>query len=273
MSFTNASLPPGAGQLADADRARHDRPEHERRARTTPRPSRGGPAPIDVNPGNDSATDIDTPGTSQVDLAVTKTDGQTTYVPGTAITYTITVTNAGPSSATGFSITDNVPAAITGVTASCAVTGTASCGPNGSSSGNAVSFAGLSVAPGTGNAITLTVTGTVSPDATGDLTNTATATAGAGSTDTNPANNSATDTDTQGVSQVDLTIAKTDGQTAYVPGTPISYTITVTNAGPSTATGVSIERPRAGDHHRRDRNLHGHRHGQLRHRGRRPATA
>jgi hypothetical protein len=29
------------------------------------------------------------------------------------------------------------------------------------------------------------------------------------------------------VSQVDLAIAKTNSQTAYVPGTPISYTITV----------------------------------------------
>ena len=30
-----------------------------------------------MNTGNDSATDIDTPGTSQIDLVVTKTDGQT----------------------------------------------------------------------------------------------------------------------------------------------------------------------------------------------------
>ena len=131
----------------------------------------------------------------------------------------------------------------------------------------------LSVAPGAGNAITLTVSGIVSPDATGDLTNTATATAGAGSTDANTGNNSATDTDTPGVSQVDLAIAKTDGQTAYVPGTPISYTITVTNAGPSTATGVTITRPRAGGHHRRDRNLHGHRHGAVAAPTLRPATA
>src|SRR6185436_15570143 len=91
---------------------------------------RPGAGTVDLNAGNDSATDIDTPGISQVDLAVTKTDGRTTYVPGTAITYTITVTNAGPSSATGFSVADTVPAAITGVTASCAGTGTASCGTN-----------------------------------------------------------------------------------------------------------------------------------------------
>ena len=58
-----------------------------------------------------------------MDLAITKTDGQTTYVPGAPISYTITVTNAGPSTATGFGITDAVPASITGVTVTCAVTG------------------------------------------------------------------------------------------------------------------------------------------------------
>ena len=264
VSFTNASLPPGAGNALTLTVRGTIGPSTSGAIANTATVTPGAGA-IDVNTSNNSATDIDTPGTSQIDLAVTKTDGTTTYVPGTAITYTITVTNAGPSTAAGFSITDTVPAAITGVTASCAVTGMASCGTNGSSSGNAISFAGLSVAPGAGNAITLTVSGIVSPDATGDLTNTATAAAGAGSTDANTGNNSATDTDTPGVSQVDLAIAKTNGQTAYVPGTPISYTITVTNAGPSTATGVTHQRPRAGGHHRRDRNLHGHRPGQLRH--------
>ena len=103
----------------------------------------------DVNPANNAATDVTTilPGSSQVDLAVTKTDGQTTYTPGTAISYTITVTNAGPATATGFSIADNVPATINGVSVTCVVTGTGNCGTNGSS-GNSVSFTAASLAPG-----------------------------------------------------------------------------------------------------------------------------
>src|SRR6185295_14904007 len=132
-----------------------------------------------------SATDTDTPGTPQVDLAVVKDDGHATYVPGTPISYTVTVTNAGPSTATGFSLTDTVPAAITGVTVNCAVTGTGDCGTNGSA-GNSVSFTDSNLAPGAANALTLTVSGTVSPSATGILVNTAAVTAGAGSTDTNP---------------------------------------------------------------------------------------
>src|SRR5262249_53398735 len=156
------------------------------------------------------------------------------------ISYTITVTNAGPSTANGFSVSDAVPASITGATASCAVVGFGGCGTN-TSVGNSVSFANASLAPGAVNVLTITITGTVSPDAVGSLTNTATATAGAGSTDANPANDSATDTDTLGAGLADLAIAKTDGQAGYVAGTPVSYTLTVTNLGPSNAPAFSVQ--------------------------------
>ena len=120
----------------------------------------------DVNTTNNTATDVTTimPVASQtVDLAVTMTDGLTTYTPGTAISYTITVTNAGPSTAAGFSIADNVPASITAVSSTCAITGTGNCGTNGSS-GNSVSFTAASLAPGAGNMLTLTVSGSLSPE-------------------------------------------------------------------------------------------------------------
>ena len=142
----------------------------------------------DVNTANNTATDVTTilAAASQVDLAVTKTDGLTTYTPGMAISYTITVTNAGPSTAAGFSIADTVPATITGVSVTCVVTGTGNCGTNGSS-GNSVSFTAASLAPGAGNMLTLTVNGTVSTSASGALVNTVTVAAGAGATDVNPA--------------------------------------------------------------------------------------
>src|SRR5262249_40639037 len=131
----------------------------------------------DANPANNSATDTDTPGTPQTDLAIGKTDAQTTYVPGTPISYTIVVTNAGPSTATDFSVADAVPATITGVSVTCAVTGAGGCGTN-ASSGNAISFTGLTLDPGAGNQLTFTVSGTISASATGSLVNTATVTAG-----------------------------------------------------------------------------------------------
>ena len=176
----------------------------------------------------------------------------------------MTVTNAGPSAATGFSITDVVPPTITGVTVLCARHGHRRCGIDGST-GNSISFTNASLAAGAGHALTLTVTGTIAPDAIGALVNTATVAPGAGSIDTNPANNSATDTDTRDLAQVDLAITKTDGQTTYVPGTAITYTIVVTNAGPSTATGFSITDAVPGGDHRRHRDLCRHRWRSLRH--------
>jgi CSLREA domain-containing protein/uncharacterized repeat protein (TIGR01451 family) len=148
----------------------------------------------DVNPANNTAMDsVTIEGTT--DLAVTKTDGQPTYVPGAAITYTLTVTNGGPATATAFSIVDAVPAVITGVTVGCAVVGSGTCGTN-SSVGNSVSFTNASLAPDA--LLTVTISGVVLPTATGDLVNTATVTPGVNQTDPSLANNTATDADTQG---------------------------------------------------------------------------
>ncbi|MBK9605468.1 MAG: DUF11 domain-containing protein [Betaproteobacteria bacterium] len=195
------------------------------------------PSQTDPTPGNDSATDTDTPA-PQTNLGITKTDGSATYTAGAAISYTIVVSNTGPSNATGASVADTVPAAITGVTANCVATGTASCGTN-ASVGNAVSFTGVNINTGAGNFLTMTVSGTVSPSATGDLVNTATVTAGAGQTDPTPGNDSATDTDTP-APQTNLGITKTDGSATYTAGAAISYTIVVSNTGPSNATGASV---------------------------------
>src|SRR6185436_12247545 len=74
------------------------------------------------------------------------------------------------------------------------------------------------------------------PAAIGTLSNTATVT---GADDTNNANNSATDTTTLDV-QYNLSISKTDNQASDVPGTTTTYTIVVTNAGPSAATNVVV---------------------------------
>jgi uncharacterized repeat protein (TIGR01451 family) len=172
------------------------------------------------------------------DLRITKTDGSATYTPGAAISYTIVVSNAGPANAIGASVTDAIPAAITGTTINCVPSGTASCGTN-ASAGNSLSFTGVNIPTGAANFLTITVNGTVNPAATGNLVNMATVFVGAGQTDPVPANNSATDTNTSNP-QTNLGITKTDGSATYIAGNPIVYTITVSNAGPSHATGVSV---------------------------------
>ena len=91
-----------------------------------------GAGTTEANLANNSATDTDSQGAGLADLAITKTNGQSSYVAGAPVTYTLTITNAGPSHAPAFDVSDAVPAAITGVTVSCTPSGTASCGTNGS---------------------------------------------------------------------------------------------------------------------------------------------
>jgi uncharacterized repeat protein (TIGR01451 family) len=238
ISFTNATLPPGGGNDLTLTISGTINPATTGNLSNTATVTLGAGS-SDANTGDNTATDIDTQGTSQVDLAVTKSDGQATYVPGTAISYSIVVTNAGPSTASGVTVTDNVPAIITGVTVNCVAAGGAVCGTNGSASNN-VSFTGAVVPPGGANSLTLTIGGIVSPAASANIVNSVTVGAGAGSTDTNVANNGATDTDTPAASQTDLAVTKTNGQASYVPGAPVTYTVAVTNAGPSNASGLSI---------------------------------
>jgi uncharacterized repeat protein (TIGR01451 family) len=162
---------------------------------------------------------------------VTKTDGQTTAVPGQPLTYTVVAANAGPSNAPVVSVTDTFPAALAGVTWTCAASGGATCTAAGAGNIND------SVSLPAGGSVTYTAVGTVAAGATGSLSNTATATTGV--PDPNPGNNSATDTDTL-TPQSDLGITKTDSADPVSPGDPLVYTVSVANAGPSDATAVTI---------------------------------
>jgi uncharacterized repeat protein (TIGR01451 family) len=137
----------------------------------------------DPNPANNIATDIDR--TPAADLSVTVTDGTTTVVPGSSDTYTITVNNNGPDTVSSLTLTDAIPAALLNpnfapsVGAYDVVTGV---------------WSGLALA--NGQSVSLTLTGTIDPNATGSLTNTVTVSPPAGTPDTNPANDTASDTDT-----------------------------------------------------------------------------
>ncbi len=183
----------------------------------------------DPNPANNSATDTDTL-TPQADLAITKTDGVTTAVPGGSVTYTIVASNAGPSHVTGATVADTFPASLT-ATWTCVGAGGGTCTAAGS--GNLNDTVNLPA----GGSVTYTVNATISPSATGTLSNTATVSSGV--TDPVPANNSATDTDTL-TPQADVSITKTDGQTSDAPGTSITYTIVASNTGPSNAPSVTV---------------------------------
>nr|WP_290225174.1 hypothetical protein [Trichocoleus desertorum] len=196
--------------------------------------STSDPTPTNNN-GTAANAQVTTTVTPSADLSINKTDGQMTVTPGSPITYTITVTNNGPSSVTGAAIADTVPSSITGVTWTCSASSGSSCSAvNGT--GNAINTAVNLLSGGTA---TYTVKGTVSPSATGSLINTANVAVPSGVTDPNINNNRSTDENTL-TPTADLSINKTDNQTSVAPGSSVVYTITVTNNGPSTLSSVTV---------------------------------
>ena len=139
--------------------------------------------------GNNAATDVDTIALSDVDLAVTKTDGSCYVLPGGTTTYTITVTNAGPAPAVDAIVTDTFPADVSSVAWSCVASGGGSCTANGQGDINDT----VTVPPfGT---LVYSAIATVDAMAGGYLINTATVDPAAGITDLDLTNNSSTDSD------------------------------------------------------------------------------
>ena len=68
--------------------------------------------PTDTDSNNDSATDSDTL-TPQTDLGLALTTTSLDAIPGSTKTFTATVTNNGPSSATGGTVSSTLPAGLT----------------------------------------------------------------------------------------------------------------------------------------------------------------
>jgi uncharacterized repeat protein (TIGR01451 family) len=183
-----------------------------------------------VDTPNSTLTASDTDSIQPIaDLEVSKTDGITQAIPGTAIGYIITVKNNGPNPVTSVKLTDAVPAAILNSKLT---------GPDGATL-NATSGYWDGLTLNAGDSATFILEGTLDPAATGTLSNTATVATPAGITDPTPANNSSTDTDTLKPT-ADLSITKTDGTTAINPGEAITYTLRVTNNGPSHVTGATV---------------------------------
>ena len=135
------------------------------------------------------------------DLAITKTDGQLSAVPGNPISYTITVTNLGPTPVSGATVTDTLPAPLVGASWTCAASPGSSCSPAGL--GNILDAINLLV----GGTATYTLTAGIDPFARLPLTNPATVSPPAGVTDSNGTNDSASDMDTLDPS-VDVSVVR-----------------------------------------------------------------
>ncbi len=148
---------------------------------------------------------------------------------GSNLTYTLIATNNGPGGATNVTITDTLPAGVTFVSANASqgsclqAAGTVTC--------NVGALPSIAL-----NSATVTIVVTPQAAAAPSITNTASVSAT--EPDPNPANNSASVTTT--VTPVaDLAVTKTSSPTSVPIGSNITYTIKVTNNGPSPANGVT----------------------------------
>ncbi len=183
----------------------------------------------DTVPGNEvSAVTTVIGGPSvQADVRVTKS-GPTSASLGDTLTYTIVVTNGGPSAAMSVVTTDQLPAGVTFAGAS----------GGGTAVGNTVTWPAIaSLANGASASYTVRAVAT----ATGTLVNIASA--ASPTTDPDPANNngsaSASRATTVVATDANLSVAKS-GPASAMPGDTIEYTIAVVNAGPSIAVGVTV---------------------------------
>jgi uncharacterized repeat protein (TIGR01451 family) len=178
----------------------------------------------DPGPQPNSAT-VTTSVGQPADVSISKS-GPSSIALGQNITYTITVSNFGPATATGVTVTDAAPAGLTFVSASAS---------QGSCSGTTTVTCSLGTLT-TGPPATITLTYNVPANYAGSsITNTATVASG---NDQVSGNNSSTATTTV-TSQTDLSITKSGPPSAIV-GSTISYTITVMNNGAVAAANTFV---------------------------------
>jgi gliding motility-associated-like protein/uncharacterized repeat protein (TIGR01451 family) len=181
---------------------------------------------IDPVPGDNTST-VTTPVTRAADLGVTKTASKIQVIAGDPLTYTITITNNGPSSLLAneaIKVTESLPAGLSSLTY-------ASTGGTYNAVANTFTLASVMA---TGQSVSFTITGTVAANySANSISNTVTVAAPTGVTDPVTGNNTAT-VSTPVIRIADLAIVKTANKTTVVAGEALIYTLTITNNGQST---------------------------------------
>lgn len=181
---------------------------------------------VDVDLSNNSRTVTTSVNQPASDIAVGITDLPDPALVGGTLTYTVNVTNNGPSTASGVFVTNTLPLTV-GIQSATATQGSMTIIGNkvihnvGVLNVNSRATATIAVTP--------LVTGTIVATSVGK----------ANQADPFPANNTATATTTIGPSS-DLALTMTDSPDPAVVNSNWVYTITVTNNGPSAASGVVV---------------------------------
>ena len=178
----------------------------------------------EVNP-NLNTVMSSVPVAPESDLSITMTGSAGSVGAGSHLTYTIEASNSGPSTDTAAVVTDTLPANVTFVSASGGAT----------PSGGVLTLPVGSLAPGATNTLTIVVTPTAAAAGTGSIMNSAVINS---PENTNLENSASVTTTVTAVTAIGLQMTATSGPN-YV-GQDLTYTITATNAGPSSATGVVL---------------------------------
>src|SRR5689334_6079699 len=179
--------------------------------------------PDNTNNTGTAATTVNT----SADLSLVKTDSPDPVTAGNNLSYTLSVSNAGPSNAASLSVTDSLPAgtslvSATGTGWSCSGTTMVTC-----------TRASLAVT----SAPDITVVVKVDPAQTANLSNSATVTSA--TSDPDNTNNTGTAASTVNTS-ADLSLVKADSPDPVTAGNNLTYTLSVSNAGPSNAASLSV---------------------------------
>jgi uncharacterized repeat protein (TIGR01451 family) len=180
----------------------------------------------DPNAANDVATDQDT-AVAQADLSVAAVADPSPATAGEDLTYTITVTNAGPSPVSDAVVTDTVPA---GTTFKAAQDG-------GTEAGGVVTWNLDPLAPNA--TATVHVVVTVNANRSTDISNDVSVASAVADPDT-------ADRSTTVVSKVtdaaaDLSVKTTSSGGPVSVGDVVKFVIIVSNDGPADATGIKIK--------------------------------
>lgn len=169
------------------------------------------------------------------DVAITNTisaPANGTNYTNESVSYTVTVTNNGPSTATNIAVTDMLPASLT-YTSSTTTSGTGSYNP--------VTGAWSVGTLASGTSATLTINATINQSAV--ITSTASQTHT--EYDNVNGNNSASISiqSGSGIISADINVLTSADATTYYTGNPITYTVRATNQGPDGATNVALSAP------------------------------
>jgi uncharacterized repeat protein (TIGR01451 family) len=175
------------------------------------------------------------------DLGITKTNNQTSVTAGGSTTYTIVVTNNGPSAVTGAPVTDTFPSSLTVTSWTCSASSGSSCTTGGSGNNRTGT-----VTLANGGSATFTGSATVSSSASGSITNSASVATPSGVTDSNSGNNLATDIDSVTVALPTIALLDNFNRAAannlggsWSPGSGTQNIRIVNTTSGNTSTGVA----------------------------------